>query len=157
MFSKIKKTDYPPKKRPVLIWGGECGFCRFWVIRLKKSTNDNIAYRTYQEVADQFTDIPLREFKKASRLIEVNGAVFSGPDSLYRSLQYSDSKTFSLHNRYRKYSWFTKISDHGYRFIAKNRPMMFTLTKALFGDRPEKFKHYWLVYIIVIVVLAFLV
>lgn len=157
MFSKIEKTDYPAKLRPTLIWDGECGFCRFWVIHLKQHTQNKIVYNTYQEAAARFPDIPLKEFKKASRLIEVDGGVFSGPDSLYRSLQYFDSKNFSWHNWYRKYVWFCKISDHGYNFIAKNRPMMFTLTKAMFGDRPEKLKHYWLLFILVIIMLVFLV
>jgi len=31
---------------------------------------------------------------------------------------------------------------------------MLRLTKALFGDRPEKLKQYWLIYIAVVFVLA---
>lgn len=156
MFSKIKKTDYPPKRKPVLIWDGECGFCKFWVIRLKTFTEDKITYRTYQEKADQFLDIPLKEFKKASRFIEVDGAVYSGPDSLYRGLLHSDRHTLPWHRWYGSQPWFTKISDHGYDLIAKNRPLMFTLTKALFGKRPEKFRPYWLIYVVLIFALTIL-
>src|SRR5680860_482010 len=154
MFSKIEKTAYPPNTKPVFIWDGECGFCKFWVVRLKIHTKNKIAYRTYQEAAGQFPDIPVKEFKKASRLIEVNGGIYSGPDSLYRSLQHAENIVWPWHRWYYRYVWFTKVSDHGYFFIAKNRPMMFKLTKVLFGERPEKLKLYWLIYIVVIFVLA---
>ncbi|NNE77212.1 MAG: DUF393 domain-containing protein [Pricia sp.] len=153
MFSKIKMTNYPPQKNPVLVWDGKCGFCKFWVIRLNQHTRGRISFRTYQEAADQFRDIPVKEFKKASRLIELDGRVYSGPDSLYRSLQHSNKKTLPWHYWYHKFGWFAKLSDHGYNFIAKHRPMMFTLTKLLFGEQPQKIKHYWLLYAIILPVL----
>jgi len=153
MFTKIKKTDYAPKAKPVLIWDGECGFCKFWVIRLKQRTKDNITYRTYQEAAKRFPDIPLREFRRASRLIEKDGRVYSGPDSLYRSLDHADTNSLSWHRWYQKHAWFTKLSDQGYNYMAKNRPFMFKLTKTFFGERPEKLFHYWLIYAIALVVL----
>ena len=85
MFTKFYRTNYPPTEKPMMVWDGECGFCKYWVTRWKMYTGDRITYKTYQEVASQFKDIPLKEFKKASRLIEPNGSVYSGPDSAYRS------------------------------------------------------------------------
>ncbi|HEA21835.1 hypothetical protein LCGC14_0665920 [marine sediment metagenome] len=153
MFAKFEKTVYSPKLKPVLVWDGECGFCKFWIIRLKTRTEDRIDFKTYQDVADSFPDIPLKEFKKASRLIETNGSVYSGPDSLYRGLEHSKKPTRLWHRWYVQYNFFTKLSDYGYNIIAKNRPFMFTSTKLLFGKNPKRFKLYWLVYIMLIVAL----
>jgi len=157
MFSKIDKTAYPPKTKPVFIWDGECGFCKFWVVRLKLHTGNQIDYRTYQDIANLFPDIPLKEFKKASRLIEVDGSVYSGPDSLYQSLEFVDANSIPWHKFYKNYKRFTKLSDHGYNYITKNRPFLFKLIKAMFGDRPEKLKPYWLLYLLILATFVVLI
>ena len=150
MFAKIQKTENPPA-HPVLIWDGTCGFCKFWKTRWQLKTQNKLEYVTYQEKAREFPDIPLKEFKKASRLIEPDGRIYSGPDSAYRSLYYAGNKTW--HHWYQRYSWFEKLSDIGYNHIAKNRDFYFKLTKLLFGDYPEKLKFYWLFYLLALVVI----
>lgn len=148
MFAKFDHTDYPPKQN-VLIWDGQCGFCNFWKTRWQEKTKGKISFKTYQEFADNFPDIPLKEFKKASRLIETNGKIYSGPDSAYRSLWHAGTKSY--HKFYSSNSLFRKLSDHAYNHIAKNRSFYFSLTKLLFGKDPLKFKHYWIIYLLLIV------
>ena len=147
MFQKFDKTKYPPSEKPMMVWDGECGFCKYWVTRWHNLTGNSIVYKTYQEVAQQYQDIPLKEFKKASRLIETNGAIYSGPDSAYRSYTYT-KKNHSWHQWYQKYDWFTALSDHGYNYIAKNRGFFFKLTKAFFGTNPKRLQPYWVIYLI---------
>lgn len=154
MFRKFERTKYPPTKKPILVWDGECGFCKYWVLRWESLTQNKIDYKTYQEVASQFQDIPVKEFKKASRLIETDGRVFSGPDSAYRSYTYSH-KSFPWHRWYHNYSWFTKLSDHGYNFIAKHRPFFFKLTTLFFGKNPERLQPYWAVYLLQLLTLFY--
>ncbi len=148
MFSKIEKTAYPPISKPMLVWDGECGFCRYWVTHWKSKTDDRIDYKTYQEVAENFPDIPLKEFKKASRLIETDGAVFSGPDSAYKSFTYFENADLRWHRWYLKYNWFTVLSDNTYNFIAKHRSFMFTITKLFFGKDPKAIKPYWFLHLL---------
>lgn len=94
-------------------------------------------YKTFQEVAGNFPDIPLKEFKKASRLIETNGSVFSGPDSAFRIFTYFEKENSFWHKFYSKHKWFAILSDHSYNLIAKNRNFMFKLTKIFFGNNPN--------------------
>lgn len=148
MFTKFKTTNFPPESKSILVWDGKCGFCKYWVTRWKKVTGDAIDYKTFQEVADHFPDIPLKEFKKASRLIEPSGEIYSGPDSAYRSYDYAQKRKYPYHSWYVKHMWFQKISDHGYNYIAKHRPMFYELTKAFFGPDPKKLKHLWLYYVL---------
>ena len=154
MFEKIKYTKYPPSHH-TLVWDGDCGFCKFWKTRWEEKTREKIQFRTFQEVASEFPDIPLKEFKKASRLIETDGRLYSGPDSAYRSLWHANKKTY--HELYKKSKWFEKLSDHGYNHIAKNRHFYFQITKFLFGDEPLKIKPYWLVYLLIILLIIFLI
>ncbi len=143
MFSKFEKTAYPPNEKPMMVWDGECGFCNYWITRWKSKTEDRIDYQTFQQVAENYKDIPLKEFKKASRLIETDGSVFSGPDSAYRSFTYFEKEDSRWHLWYSKYKWFTYLSDHTYNYIAKHRGFFFFLTKIFFGKDPESIKPYW--------------
>ena len=153
MFQKIERTSHIPQKQ-TLVWDGDCTFCKFWKTRWELKTNDKIHFEPYQTASDNFPDIPLKEFKKASRFIDTDGKVYSGPDSAYRSI-YVGGVSF-WHNLYTSQKWFTKLSDHGYNHVAKNRSFSYKVTIALFGKNPEKLKYYWLLYLVAIVVLVYL-
>lgn len=156
MFAKIKETAFPPKEKPMMVWDGECGFCKYWITNWKAKTDDRIEYRTFQKVAQQFKDIPLKEFKKASRLIEPDGSIYSGPDSAYRSFLYFRKDNSPWHRWYSKYKTFHFLSNHAYNFIAKNRSFMFSLTKLFFGKNPEKIKPFWLLLFLMLCIIAYL-
>lgn len=154
MFKKIHDTTNKPADN-ILIWDGKCGFCDFWKSRWEARTKGKIRFETYQDFAHEFPDIPLKEFKKASRLIEKDGHIYSGPDSAYRSIWHAGDRKW--HEFYKKYSWFRWLSDHGYNHVAKNRHFYFRLTKLLFGKEPLKLKPYWILYLLVIVLILILI
>jgi len=154
LFEKIAYTENPPPKN-ILIWDGDCGFCKFWKTRWQEKTKKKIIFETYQSYANHFPDIPVKEFKKASRLIETDGRLYSGPDSAYRSLWHSGNKVW--HQIYSSNSLFRSFSDHGYNHIAKNRSFYFKATKLLFGKDPLNMKPYWLLYLILLIILIVLI
>ncbi|HBC04118.1 MAG: thiol-disulfide oxidoreductase [Aequorivita sp.] len=156
MFAKIQKTDFPPSEKPTMVWDGECGFCNYWITRWKSKTENRIHYKTFQEVSDKYPDIPLKEFKKASRLIEKDGQVYSGPNSAYRSFLYFKKPNVKWHRWYSENRWFNYLSDHIYNYIAKHRSFMFTLTKILFGKNPKNLKPYWFLILLSILILIYL-
>lgn len=156
MFAKIGKTNYPPKSRPIMVWDGECGFCEYWITNWKSNTGNKIDYQTYQEVAANFPDIPLKEFKKASRLIEADGKIYSGPNSAFRSFLYFQNPRPIWHNWYTDINWFTKVTDYAYNFIAKNRSFAFKITKIFFGKNPESLKPFWIVYLFLLFTLIYM-
>lgn len=153
MFEKIAITKNPPTHH-IFLWDGQCGFCKFWKTRWENKTTGKIRFRAYQDKATSFPDIPLKEFKKASRLIEVDGHVYSGPDSAYRTLWHTGSKTW--HKLYKTSSLFRYLSDHSYNHIAKNRGFYFKVTKLFFGKDPLNLKPYWLLYLVIIALLIIL-
>ena len=154
MFKKIDHTSFKPKNN-VLVWDGDCGFCKFWKTRWERQTGKSIQFKTYQSTAKEFKDVPLKEFKKASRLIETDGKIYSGPDSAYRSLWHADNKKW--HYLYTRNKLFASLSDRGYNHIAKNRSFYFKLTRFLFGTDPMNFKPYWLFYLGIIIVILILI
>lgn len=137
-----------------MVWDGKCGFCAYWISRWQKFTGEKIEYETYQEAASRFPDIEEIHFKRASRLIEPTGRVFSGPRSAYRTFTYG-SKWGFLDRWYEKSKLFQKFSDHTYNWVAKNRSFMFKVTKAMFGSNPQQTKPFWAIYLALLVYLLY--
>ncbi|MCH4823778.1 DUF393 domain-containing protein [Gramella lutea] len=153
MFEKIANTKNPPADH-IFVWDGQCGFCEFWKTRWENKTSGKLVFKTYQDCASSFQDIPLKEFKKASRLIEKDGHIYSGPDSAYRILWHAGNKNW--HELYKTSKFFQYLSDHLYNHIAKNRGFYFKITKLLFGKDPLNLKLYWLLYLGLIALLIIL-
>lgn len=153
MFKKITQTKYPPKKA-TLIWDGDCGFCKYWKTRWLFQGANTVDFVPYQKIANKFKDIPIKEFKKASRLIEPNGKVYNGPDSAYRTISHNGNTYW--HNLYHSNRLFGGLSDHAYDHIAKHRSFYFTLSKILWGKDPQNPKAYWLFYILILFLIPIL-
>ena len=152
MFTKLQKTAFPPNPKPLMVFDGNCGFCKYWVIRWKKISGLGVDYKSYQEVAPQFEDIPEYHFKQAVRYIDTEGKVFNGPDAAY--ITYFNKNKFKfLHQWYINKSWFTKFSDYAYQFVADNRNTMSKITIRLFGKNPANPKPYWKYYLIALIVI----
>ena len=134
MFKKLNRTLYPPSSRPVMVWDGECGFCKYWIRVWEKRTGESIEYVTFQHQADRFPDIPKKYFEDAVRLIEPDGKIYDGPDAAYRSMQYYKRKPVKVfHKWYKNNRLFKTISDYGYHFVTTHRPFMLKLSKLIFG------------------------
>lgn len=134
---KIPVEQSARLKKPLLIWDGNCGFCKYWVIRWEKMTGEKVDYAPYQEVADQFIAIPEVEFRKAAFLIEPNGNIYRGMGAAFRTFTYGERWSF-LYHWYVKYSLFRRLSDWVYSQIARNRPLLYKITIAIWGRDPHK-------------------
>lgn len=109
----------------------------------------------YQDLDGQFSDIDIIHFQQASRFIDQEGNIYSGPDSAYKSLSTSQKFRF-LHQWYQKSSAFRALSDWLYQGIANNRNFFFRFTKFLFGSNPENLRPFWAVYLFVLIFLFFI-
>ncbi|RKS50619.1 putative DCC family thiol-disulfide oxidoreductase YuxK [Gillisia mitskevichiae] len=150
MFQEINKTAYPPTNS-IFVWDGDCKFCKWWKNSWEHNLNGNVEFHTYQEVNHQFPDIPKKEFQKASRLIDINGNVYSGPDSAFRIQHYLGNPKW--HSWYKKQRWFKLVSNNAYNHIAKNRSFYYKATLLLFGKDPTKPKIYWFYYILLLILI----
>src|ERR1043166_8824844 len=114
--SLFRVSNPPPKA--LLIWDGECHFCRLWIERWQEITAGKVDYATYQEAAHQFSEIPAEQFKHAMALIEPDGKTFFAAEAVYRSLQYRPSRRW-LAWSYDHVPGFAAISEIAYKFIAR--------------------------------------
>lgn len=137
---KATRVTHPPPKQPLMIYDGDCNFCRFWIGRWRERTGRCISYRRQQQVAERFPEIPKIEFQRAVQFIEPNGAVSSGADAIFRSFDLSKTEPLSVRLA-RKLPGFGSIASIVYRFIAKHRETFSFFTRALWGRSFRKPKY----------------
>ena len=75
-----------PADRPLMIYDGECGFCRRWIARWRRWTGERVAYAPSQEVAGTYPQIPAGRFRESVVLVEPDGRITFAAEAVARSL-----------------------------------------------------------------------
>jgi lipase maturation factor 1 len=119
-------------RKPLLVWDGDCDFCRGWIARWRRITGDRVEYATYQEVATQFPDLPRSRFERAVQLIEPDGEHSEAAEAVFRSLAYAPGSGWPL-ELYRSVPGFAAVSEWLYRLVADHRPAFTRLTRWVWG------------------------
>src|SRR5438270_8114277 len=138
--SRLRVSNPPPK--PLMIWDGDCHFCKRWIESWRKTTAGNVNYATYQEAAARLPEIPVEQFKRAVAFIEPDGEAFFAAEAVYRSLRYRSSRKW-LACSYDHVPGFAAISETAYKFIAHNRSPGSTVTRLLWGNDVRPPTYFW--------------
>ena len=131
-----------PPPNPLMIWDGECHFCKRWIERWREITAGKVDYATYQEAATRFPEIPVEQFQRAVALIEPNGEAFFAAEAVYRSLGYRSSRKWLVWS-YDHVPAFAAISETAYKFIARHRSLGSTFTRLLWGKDVRPPTYFW--------------
>ena len=115
--------------QPLLIYDGQCGFCRIWIDYWKRLTGDRVDFAPSQEVADRFPHIPSKAFAEAVQLVRPDGSVASGARAVF--------ETLGRKRIYESSRLVAASSEAAYRFIARRRSFFYWLTRLTFGKRIE--------------------
>jgi lipase maturation factor 1 len=140
MNDQLRVSNPPPK--PLLIWDGECHFCRRWIERWRVITGSEVDYTPYQEIAQRFPEIPQDRFQRSVVYVDGNGQVFFAAAAVYRSLRCSRSKKW-LWWSYQHVPGFAAVSELAYRVIAANRPFASAMTRLLWGKDVRPPTYFW--------------
>jgi len=130
----------PP--RPLVIWDGDCQFCRRWIERRHAVTKGEVDYATSQEIGDQFPEIPHDEFQRSIVYIDTEGRVFFAAEAAYRSLDRQPAGRW-LAWSYDHVPGFAAVSEFGYRLLARNRTSASLVTRLLWGKDVDRPSYYW--------------
>ncbi|HEX7252406.1 MAG TPA: lipase maturation factor family protein [Thermoanaerobaculia bacterium] len=121
-----------PPPRPLMIFDGDCGFCRRWIGRWKAATGGAVDYAESQQVGSRFPEIPEEAFARAVQLVLPDGEVLEGAEAVYRSLAEVPRRGWLL-AVYRRVPGFAAVSEIVYSMIARHRRAASAVTKALWG------------------------
>jgi predicted DCC family thiol-disulfide oxidoreductase YuxK len=129
-------TGTDPTK-PLVIFDGKCSFCRIWIEYFKIVTAGAVDYAPYQEAAPAYPHIPLQRFQQAVHLIQPSGEALSGARAVYELI--AQRWPLSL---YRRFSWFRRVSEAAYQFVATRRNFFYRVTVLFFGTRVQPLEYH---------------
>ncbi len=115
------------RNKPVLLYDGDCTFCRKWIERWKRVTGESVRYEPYQEVLDSFPQVSERQCRESVQLVMPSGKVFSGAHAVFRSMAEAGRCRFLLWT-YENLPVFRNVSERMYRFTARHRDTMTKLS-----------------------------
>jgi predicted DCC family thiol-disulfide oxidoreductase YuxK len=113
---------------PVMIYDGDCPFCRRWIRRGRRLTGNAVEYAPYQEVLDRFPQISRKSAAAAVQLVVPGGEVLSGAAAVCRTLR--DVRGWGwAHRAYGKVPGFRPIAEMLYRLVARSRSVTGRVTR----------------------------
>ena len=118
--------------RPLLIFDGDCSFCKVWIGYWKALTGDRIDYAPYQEAGARFPRIPTKQFASAVQLVLPGGEVRSGAYAVFTALESVPGRGWMLW-AYDHVPGVEGATEAGYRVVARNRSLGYWITKWLWG------------------------
>lgn len=113
-----------------LVFDGDCGFCRYTVDYARELTGDEVEYRPYQEVLDQYPDLTEADFKASIWLFGPQGRS-RGADAAYRTLAIGGRAGLAW--AYRRVPGFSRVSEWAYTFVSRHRRGFHAISRILFG------------------------
>jgi len=126
-----------PPEKPLLIFDGDCGFCRRWIARWKGETGEAVDYAPSGEVAPRFPEIPPEAFRRSVQLVLPDGRVLEGAHAVLRSLAEAPGRRWPL-ALYSRVPGAAPVSELLYRLVARRRSEASAVTRLLWGDRVER-------------------
>jgi predicted DCC family thiol-disulfide oxidoreductase YuxK len=116
-------------KKPVMLYDGDCGFCRRWVERWKKITKNKVDYEPYQEAGAHYPEVAAHACGKAVHLITSDGSVYSGAHAVFRALAFVA--------RYSLFLWLYEhvpvcgyFTETIYQWVARHRSSISGISKC---------------------------
>ncbi|QQY07815.1 MAG: DUF393 domain-containing protein [Candidatus Xiphinematobacter sp.] len=108
---------------PILIFDGECHFCRRQVLRWRRVTGDRVFYMSRQTIiADQkYLGISELGFENSVQFLESNGRCRHGADAVFRVLAHAGGVWKCFAALYDRCSAFASASEFLYRSVANAR------------------------------------
>src|SRR5262245_51251805 len=129
---------HAPPRKPLLVFDGDCDFCRRWIVRWRFATGDQVDYVPFQnpEITERFPEIKRASFEEAVHLIEPDGKVSRGAEAVFRSLAQVPHKRWFLWF-YQKVPGVAPVTEFAYRFVAEHRRPFSVLTRVFLPRAPS--------------------
>ena len=126
------RVAVPPTARPLMIFDGECAFCRLWIDRWSSMTGDRVDYAASQDVAARFPEIPPEVFARSVVLVDTTGEARTGAEAVLTALDSTRSGRLAL-GIYRHAPGVAMLAEMLYRIVASNRRSTSRVTRLLWG------------------------
>jgi predicted DCC family thiol-disulfide oxidoreductase YuxK len=143
-MNSLTATPDDPREPWVLVFDGDCGFCRYTVDYARAVTDveasGSVRYEPYQAVAANYPDVSIAEFQQSIQLM-TPARRYRGAEAAFRVLARAPRLRGWLWC-YRFVPLFAAIAEAMYRLTARNRVAMYRIASPLFGAqlRPSDYR-----------------
>jgi predicted DCC family thiol-disulfide oxidoreductase YuxK len=125
-----------PPERPLLLFDGDCGFCRFWVARWRVATRGRVDFAPAQQEAARFPQIAKESWKRSVQLVMPTGEVYGGAEAVFRTLAYAPERRWML-GVYRSVPGAQFVSEAAYGMVERHRGFFSWLMRPGWGRDPQ--------------------
>lgn len=123
----------PELTKPLLLYDGDCHFCRLWVERWRRATGDAVEYAPFQQRGAEFPAVPRDAFERSVVFVDTDGSVYEGAEAVLLALS-SRKLGRALLYCYRRVPGVAAASQRLYFLVASNRQTASRFTRLLWGD-----------------------
>ena len=109
-----------PAAVPMMLFDGECGFCRHWIKKWDAITAGRVRYAPYQEKLSAYPQLTETQCVEAVQLILPGGAVLSGAKAVFKALSLG-GRYGALLALYEKAPLFGRLAEFFYQVVAHHR------------------------------------
>ncbi|MEO2137139.1 MAG: lipase maturation factor family protein [bacterium] len=124
-------------RRPLLLFDGDCSFCRLWIERWRRSSGESVDYASSQQRGAEFPDVAPDVFERTVVLVDVDGCVYQGAHAVLRTLAASGHDRLLV--AYQRLPGFAPAAELAYRLVAANRGLASFVTRLLLPVSPARY------------------
>ena len=110
-----------PPPRPLVLFVGDCRFCRRWAGQWRKDFAGRLDVAPSQEARGRFPEIPGAAYDEALQLVGTDGQVYAGAEAVLRALAHDRGRRGALLRFYESGPGAAGLLEFGYRIVARNR------------------------------------
>ncbi|HXJ60508.1 MAG TPA: lipase maturation factor family protein [Verrucomicrobiae bacterium] len=134
-MNAVGRVALAPAK-PVLIYDGDCNFCRLWIRRWQQRTGDTVEYVSLQadSVAVQFPELSRETLQEAVHLVGTDGSVQRAAAAVFGALAAVNPWPLWI---YRSLPGARPVTETAYRMVARHRSIFSLLTRLFWGSNLE--------------------
>jgi predicted DCC family thiol-disulfide oxidoreductase YuxK len=124
---------------PLLIYDGDCGFCRAWVERWRRATGRRVRFLPFQSPGLlRAYGIPRRSAERAVQLLEPDGRRYLGAEAVFRVLQRASSSRVRALARLGRLRGLRALAQSAYGWVARHRRVASRFTKPLLSATSQR-------------------
>ena len=118
-------------KHPIMVWDGECEFCRLCADRFKSAGADTVEFIPFQDLHSKYPKAPQLDYKKSVVFFSKN-SFQTGAAAVYSF--YAEIGLKWPLRLYKRLNLFSIISESSYRFVANNRKFFRGIGQFFWGS-----------------------
>ena len=124
------------RKNPLVIFDGDCGFCRQWIARWRGDAQGKLDFSPASEVQNRFPEI--QDFENAVYLIEQDGTIHRGAGAVVAVLAACGGVGRFLSSVYHGSPRTAALAERAYALIARHRGFSSVVINLIWGGSLQR-------------------